>query len=188
MPLKYINFFFYLFFHRNVHWWRPAGIFKSLPIFCMGLSCQPQVFEVRAELSRDGSETNPGHIRMNKIVGSAINLCALTYMTVGTFGYVALSNSELAGNILTSYEPTNVVKLIKIGFGISVAMSFPLVIFPCRTAIHSLLFPKPGYSAPLEMAAANYITPSRWVLKTEPIATLVSRIPHSRIPNFYNSF
>ena len=154
----------------------------------MGLSCQPQVFEVRAELSRDGSETNPGHVRMNKIVGSAINLCALTYMTVGTFGYVALSNSELAGNILTSYEPTNVVKLIKIGFGISVAMSFPLVIFPCRTAIHSLLFPKPGYSAPLEMAAANYITPSRWVLKTEPIATLVSRIPHSRIPNFYNSF
>ena len=154
----------------------------------MGLSCQPQVFEVRAELSRDGSETNPGHARMNKIVGSAINLCALTYMTVGTFGYVALSNSELAGNILTSYEPTNVVRLIKIGFGISVAMSFPLVIFPCRTAIHSLLFPKPGYSAPLEMAAANYITPSRWVLKTEPIATLVSRIPHSRIPNFYNSF
>ena len=27
----------------KVELWRPAGIFQSLPIFCMGLSCQPQV-------------------------------------------------------------------------------------------------------------------------------------------------
>ncbi len=36
----------------------------------------------------------------------------------------------------------NVADLMKLGFVISVAVSFPLVIFPCRTSIHSLLFRK----------------------------------------------
>ena len=49
----------------NVQWWRPAGIFKCLPIFCMGLSCHPQVFEVRAELSRH-SESTPPPSKMNR--------------------------------------------------------------------------------------------------------------------------
>jgi hypothetical protein len=35
---------------------------------------------------------------------------------------------------------------MKLGFVISVAVSFPLVIFPCRTSIHSLLFRKVGIS------------------------------------------
>ena len=159
LQLFCINIGFIAFFR-----WRPAGIFKSLPIFCMGLSCQPQVFEVRAELLRKSESTQtPPTTKMNKIIGSAVSLCALTYMTVGCFGYVALSGHDLGGNILTAYEPSSFIKLIKIGFGVSVALSFPLVIFPCRTAIHSLLFPKPVYSAPLDMATANYITPSRYV-------------------------
>ena len=90
-------------------------------------------------------------------------ICAATYIIVGIFGYVALSHTDLGGNVLTAYEPSMIIRVIKIGFGISVALSFPLVIFPCRTAIHSLLFPKPGYSAPLDMATANYITPNRYV-------------------------
>ena len=35
-----------------------------------------------------------------------------------------------------------IVETIKLGFVLSVAVSFPLVIFPCRTAIHSLVFRK----------------------------------------------
>lgn len=34
------------------------------------------------------------------------------------------------------------METIKLGFVLSVAVSFPLVIFPCRTAIHSLVFRK----------------------------------------------
>ena len=34
------------------------------------------------------------------------------------------------------------VELVKFGFVLSVAVSFPLVIFPCRTSIHSLIFRK----------------------------------------------
>ena len=97
----------------NVQWWRPAGIFKCLPIFCMGLSCQPQVFEVRAELSRH-SQSDPPPSKMNKIVGNAVSLCAATYIIVGMFGYVALSQSDLGGNVLTAYQPSTLIKAKKL--------------------------------------------------------------------------
>lgn len=46
----------------------------------------------------------------------------------------------IAGNILLSFEPSITSELIKLGFVFSVAFSFPLVIFPCRASLNSLLF------------------------------------------------
>ena len=37
-----------------------------------------------------------------------------------------------------------ILGFLKLGFVIAVAFSFPLVIFPCRTSIHSLIFRKVG--------------------------------------------
>ena len=51
-----------------------------------------------------------------------------------------------SGNILTAFAPGFVVQIIKLGFVLSVAVSFPLVVFPCRTSIYSLLFRKVTYS------------------------------------------
>ena len=48
----------------------------------------------------------------------------------------------VSGNILTAFPPSVIVETIKLGFVLSIAVSFPLVIFPCRTAIHSLIFRK----------------------------------------------
>jgi len=39
-----------------------------------------------------------------------------------------------------SFEPSVISELIKLGFVFSVAFSFPLVIFPCRASLNSLLF------------------------------------------------
>ena len=44
------------------------------------------------------------------------------------------------GNILTAFPDSFGVELTKMGFALSVAVSFPMVIFPCRTAINSCLF------------------------------------------------
>ncbi len=118
----------------SVTWWRPAGIFQCLPIFCMALSCQPQVFEIYEALQ------DPSVSTMNEIVRGAVNLCTGIYLSMGVFGYIAFYNLDFGGNILTSYQPSVFTEAIKIGFTLSVAMSFPLVIFPCRTSIHSLIF------------------------------------------------
>lgn len=39
-----------------------------------------------------------------------------------------------------SFEPSLSSEIIKIGFVLSVAFSFPLVIFPCRASLNSLFF------------------------------------------------
>lgn len=64
------------------------------------------------------------------------------YFQVGYFGYVAFCDEEIAGDILMNFRPTIFSEAVKLGFVMSVAVSFPLVIFPCRTSIHSLLFAK----------------------------------------------
>ena len=88
------NCLFSTYWKDNVVYWRPAGVFQCLPIFCMGLSCQPQVFEVRKAMKE---QLNSGHLSMNRIVGNAVNLCSLFYILVGFFGYVLFYNKDLGG-------------------------------------------------------------------------------------------
>ena len=52
----------------------------------------------------------------------------------------------LIGNILTAFPSGFAIQIIKLGFVLSVAVSFPLVVFPCRTSIHSLIFRKVTFS------------------------------------------
>ena len=107
------------------------------------------------------SELPTAGVTMNRIVSNAVNLCTVMYIVVGFTGYVLYNNTVLDGNILKSYSPTLVVQIIRLSFGISVAVSFPLIVFPCRTAIHSLMFKNPGYNTPLDMTSVNYIPPNR---------------------------
>ena len=114
------------------------------------------VFEIYDSLSE------PSVNLMNDIVKGAVNLCAGCYICVGIFGYITFSTtteiggkaetnlnitfqlftnlSRYLGNILTSYPQSFAIDVLKLGFVMSVAVSFPLVIFPCRTSIHSLMF------------------------------------------------
>lgn len=59
--------------------WRPAGVLQCLPIIAMSLSCQFQLFVLYDHMG------DPNPKRMNSIVGSAVNLCSLVYITVGVF-------------------------------------------------------------------------------------------------------
>ncbi len=99
---------------------------------------------------------------MNDVVKNAVNLCTASYICVGFFGYVTFSTIELGGNVLTAYQTSLFLQLIKLGFVISVAMSFPLVVFPCRTSIHSMLFRKGSAPTASESMVSNYIPPNRF--------------------------
>lgn len=120
----------------DIEWWRPQGIMQCLPIFSMSLSCQLQIFEIYDSLP------NPSVEKMNKIVKTAVNICTGVYIMVGVFGYVAFSDKSFSGNILLSFASTFTNEIIKLGFVLSVAFSFPLVIFPCRASLYSLIYHK----------------------------------------------
>lgn len=92
------------------------------------------IFEVYESVS------NASLVRMNDIVKSAISMCTCVYIAVGFFGYVAFFKQEFSGNILLNLEPSTTSDVIQMGFVISVACSFPLVIFPCRASLYSLLY------------------------------------------------
>ncbi|XP_067630642.1 putative sodium-coupled neutral amino acid transporter 10 isoform X2 [Eurosta solidaginis] len=135
----------------KVEYWRPAGILQCLPIFSMALSCQildmltikkktfgfiRQLFEVFESINNQSIE------KLNGIVRNATWICTFVYIAVGFFGYVAFCTQSFSGNILMNFSPSFGSDVIKIGFVLSVAFSFPLVIFPCRVSLYSLLYRK----------------------------------------------
>ena len=61
-------------------------------------------------------------------------------LKVGIFGYIAFYDHEITGDVLMNFDPTLFSDIIKLGFVTSTIISFPLVIFPCRASIYTLLF------------------------------------------------
>lgn len=122
------------YWYDNVYWWRPSGITQCLPIFSMALSCQMQTFEIYESLPNQTID------KMNHIIKYGTGICTLVYICVGFFGYVAFSGQHFSGNILLSLTPSLASDIIEMGFVLSVAISFPLVIFPCRASLYSLLY------------------------------------------------
>ncbi|XP_034479825.1 putative sodium-coupled neutral amino acid transporter 10 [Drosophila innubila] len=125
---------------EKVLYWEPAGVLQCLPIFSMALSCQMQLFEVFGSINNQSLE------KLNAIVRNATWICTLVYIAVGFFGYVAFCQHSFSGNILVNLSPSFGSDIIKIGFVLSIAFSFPLVIFPCRASIYSLLYRKQGHT------------------------------------------
>ncbi|TMW41640.1 hypothetical protein DOY81_013280 [Sarcophaga bullata] len=99
---------------EEVVYWQPSGVLQCLPIFSMALSCQMQIFEVFTSINNQSLE------KLNGIVRNATWIC----------------------NILMNLSTSFGSDVIKIGFVLSVAFSFPLVIFPCRASLYSLLYRK----------------------------------------------
>lgn len=120
---------------ENIELWKPSGVLQCIPIFSMAMSCQMQLFEVY--------ETMPASFdHIKRTVNQATSICCVTYCIVGFFGYLAFYNQTLSGNILMNFRPSLANDAITIGFILSIACSFPLVIFPCRAALASFLHSK----------------------------------------------
>lgn len=83
---------------------------------------------------------------MNDIVKSATALCTGAYVLVGFFGYVAFNNQIFSGNVMLYFSTSLASDIIKVGFFFSVACSFPLVVFPCRASLYSLLYRRVGWT------------------------------------------
>ncbi|KYN05917.1 Putative sodium-coupled neutral amino acid transporter 10 [Cyphomyrmex costatus] len=157
---------------NNINYWRPAGILQCLPIFSMALFCQTQLFEIYETIPNVSLE------KMNDVVRGALNICTLVYMCVGLFGYIAFCTQPFTGNILLSFEPSITSELIKLGFVFSVAFSFPLVIFPCRASLNSLLFRRVYTHEP----SVNYLPEFRFRCLTIAIVS-ISLIVGILVPN-----
>ncbi|CAK9827939.1 Putative sodium-coupled neutral amino acid transporter 10 [Anthophora retusa] len=158
--------------YEHVYYWRPSGILQCIPIFSMALFCQTQLFEIYETIPNVSLE------KMNDVVQGALNICTIVYLCVGFFGYIAFCTQSFTGNILMSFEPSLSSEMIKMGFVFSIAFSFPLVIFPCRASLNSLLFRRVYAHEP----STNYLPETRFRCLTIIIVT-VSLVTGILIPN-----
>lgn len=143
--------------YNKVKFWDISGLLTTFPIFSLALSCQSSLFEL---LLNDHVGTLK---KNNRIIRQAVYFCSFVYITIGLLGYMAFYNPQpnitkkssatnqsteevaainsipIATNILLSFRPSLSTTLTRLGFIVSLLMSFPLCLFPCRTSVHSLI-------------------------------------------------
>uniref|UniRef100_A0A1I8HBC4 SANT domain-containing protein n=1 Tax=Macrostomum lignano TaxID=282301 RepID=A0A1I8HBC4_9PLAT len=108
------------------NWFRPSGLFYALPIMCLAFSCQTQLFLLYDSLSQPSIKT------VQKILT----------LSVGAIGYVACNASHpvIHGDLTAMYPSTPLCNLVRLFLVMSIAVSFPVIIYPCRVSVFSLFY------------------------------------------------
>lgn len=122
----------------EIIYWDSSRFFSTMSLFAFGFSCHPQIFIVYNDLkSKSGGKIQIN--RIERIVKTAISYVSYLYITIGLCGYLTFQ-SQINGNLLTNYPNTKVLcQLMRFAFCFSCIISFPILIFPTRQAIFTLL-------------------------------------------------
>ncbi|XP_050391956.1 putative sodium-coupled neutral amino acid transporter 10 [Patella vulgata] len=125
--------------YLKVSFWKNEGVFGTLSIFAYSFGCQTQLFVLYDALPE------PSLKAVNGITSSAVNLCAVAYLLMGFFGYIAFHEDDITADIIKRFPQTFIADLMKLGFVISTAITIPLIMFPCRVSLYNLLFSQIHY-------------------------------------------
>ncbi|KAK3728584.1 hypothetical protein QZH41_011662, partial [Actinostola sp. cb2023] len=158
----------------KINMWRPAGLLQSLPIFSLAFAGQTIVLSLscRQLFGLYDSIPEPSVKKMESVVNMGLNIVSCVYISVGFFSYITFFEVGVQGDILTNYVNSFLAECLKLGFVMSVIVSFPLMVFPMRASINSLLFPSQTAGTENMPGGPGYMPQNRFVYITVSIISL----------------
>eukprot|EP00808_Paulinella_micropora_P004393 g47154.t1 len=130
------------------------GLLSAAPLLIIAFLCHFNALPLHNELEK------PDRARIKVMVHFVMFGCSAVYILVGAAGYL-YARDLTAGNILNNFPSDDLIIVVGRSFLLFVCMcSMPLVILPCRNAVHSVLqyFLEPNRkhpSAAQQFAAAS---------------------------------
>lgn len=114
-----------------------GGTLTSAPLIMFAFTCQMNIYDVYRELS------NPSEAKMMRVSWMGMcGICLLVYAAMGLFGYLDFLDI-VQGNILINLQydvgRSIIITFAFLAITLTVVAAFPLVVFPCRESIFSIL-------------------------------------------------
>ncbi|XP_075253999.1 uncharacterized protein LOC142345669 isoform X2 [Convolutriloba macropyga] len=114
-------------------WYNLDGVIEVAPIIAGSFTCQPALFPLM-ELLEDDTPKSIEYVTQRAMV-----FVAALYSSVGVFGYLMFGESAL-GDMLHNFNQSALTDFFKLSFAFSILFSFPLVVYPLRSSLETLLF------------------------------------------------
>ena len=115
---------------------------KAFSVFVLSFCCHTNIPKLCDEIRHTSTSKFSSKIsKMNRSGVVSYIICALAYLLVGSFGYFAYGN-DIDGSLLKSLRNTSYwfIPVIKIGYGLNVMLSYPLIAYVPTLTIDSMLF------------------------------------------------
>uniref|UniRef100_H2ZW65 Amino acid transporter transmembrane domain-containing protein n=1 Tax=Latimeria chalumnae TaxID=7897 RepID=H2ZW65_LATCH len=118
---------------QKIALWDLDGLLQCLPIFATAFSCHPLVLPVFFHIKAGSVD------RVSTIYKQGFVITSGFYLLVGICGYLIFFE-KVSGDVLSDLPSNFAVDVVRFVFLISLILSFPMAILPCRQAINTLFF------------------------------------------------
>ncbi|NWU91944.1 S38A4 protein, partial [Upupa epops] len=115
----------------------------AIPILAFAFVCHPEVLPIYSELK------NRSQKRMQNVSNISITGMLIMYLLAGLFGYLTFYGEvedELLHTYTKVYTFDALLLSVRLAVLVAVTLTVPLVLFPIRSSISALLFPKRPFS------------------------------------------
>ncbi|XP_066490053.1 sodium-coupled neutral amino acid transporter 4 [Tiliqua scincoides] len=115
----------------------------TIPILAFAFVCHPEVLPIYSELK------NRSRKRMQNVSNLSITGMLIMYLLAALFGYLTFYGEvedELLHTYTKVYTFDTLLLMVRLAVLVAVTLTVPIVLFPIRTSVTTLLFPKRPFS------------------------------------------